>query len=58
MGDRYIKSDNETKIIYIDANNLYGYAMSQYLPFGNFIKLDISEINENENLIQKIIKYT
>ena len=23
-------------IIYLDANNLYGYAMSQYLPTGNF----------------------
>ena len=36
MGDRYLKSDENTKIIYIDANNLYGYAMSQFLPIGNF----------------------
>ena len=27
MGDRYVKSDEEKKILYIDANNLYGYAM-------------------------------
>ena len=32
MGDRYIKSDENTKLLYIDANNLYGWAMSQYLP--------------------------
>ena len=27
MGDRYIKSDKNEKIFYIDANNLYGWAM-------------------------------
>ena len=32
MGNRYIISDENKKIIYIDANNLYGWAMSQYLP--------------------------
>ena len=36
MGDRYVKSDDSTKILYIDANNLYGYAMSQFLPIGKF----------------------
>ena len=33
MGDRYVKSDENKKILYIDANNLYGWAMSQYLPY-------------------------
>ena len=33
MGDRYIKSDKNKKILYIDANNLYGQSMSQYLPY-------------------------
>ena len=28
MGDRYVKSDDNKKILYIDANNLYGWAMS------------------------------
>ena len=28
MGDRYIKSDDKKKILYIDANNLYGHSMS------------------------------
>ena len=31
MGDRYLKSDENTKILYTDASNLYGYAMSQSL---------------------------
>ena len=33
MGDRYVKSDDNKKIIYMDATNLYGYSMSQLLPF-------------------------
>ena len=39
MGDRYIKSDENKKILYIDANNLYGWAMGEYLP-NDEIKLD------------------
>ena len=33
MGDRYVKSDENKKILYIDATNLYGHSMSQLLPF-------------------------
>ena len=33
MGYRYIQSDENKKIIYIDANNLYGHSMSQLLPY-------------------------
>ena len=45
MGDRYIKSNKNKKILYIDANNLYGHSMSQYLPydeikFDNTVKLE------------------
>ena len=39
MGNRYVKSDENKKILYIDANNLYGLAMSQYLPYDD-IKFD------------------
>ena len=39
MGDRYIKSDKNKKILFIDANNLYGWAMSESLPYDE-IKLD------------------
>ena len=45
MGDRYVKSDENKKILYDDANNLYGWAMSEYLPydeikFDNNVKLE------------------
>ena len=36
MGDRYIKSDVNKKILYIDANNLYGNSMSEPLPYDEF----------------------
>jgi hypothetical protein len=40
------KSSNPTKyIIYLDATNLYGYAMSQYLPQKDFAWLSQEEIN-------------
>ena len=39
MGDRYIKSDKNKKILYIDANNLYGHSMSEQLPYDE-IKFD------------------
>ena len=35
-----MKSCNDTKpskyITYLDANNVYGWAMSQYLPYSGF----------------------
>ena len=39
MGPRFIESNENTKLLYIDANNLYGCAMSQYLPSGDFKKM-------------------
>ena len=33
MGDRYVESDEDNKIIYADATNLYGHSMSQMLPY-------------------------
>ena len=36
FGDRYIESNEDNKIVHIDMNNLYGFAMLQNLPKGNF----------------------
>ena len=46
MGDRCVKSDDKKKVLYIDANNLYGWAMSEYLPFDEikFVNVSIDEI--------------
>ena len=39
MGDRYVISDENKKILYIDANNLYGHSMCEPLPYDE-IKFD------------------
>ena len=39
MGDRYVKSDENKKILYKDANNLYDHSMSQPLLYDE-IKFD------------------
>ena len=39
MGDRYGKSDESEKVLYDDANNLYGWVTSEHLPYDE-IKFD------------------
>ena len=39
MGDRYVESNGDKKIMYFDAINLYGHSMSQPLPYDE-IKFD------------------
>lgn len=36
LGEEYDPSKPTSYIAYLDANNLYGWAMSQYLPYGSF----------------------
>ena len=47
--NKYMKSYDKTKplkyIMYLDANNLYGWAMSQYLPTGGFRWMTDKQIN-------------
>ena len=47
--NKYMKcydSGKESKyVIYLDANNLYGYAMSQYLPYSEFKWLNKKEVD-------------
>src|SRR5699024_1649970 len=42
----YDKSLNSSYIKYLDANNLYGWSMIQYLPYGGFKWLNEEEINQ------------
>ncbi|GBB98043.1 hypothetical protein RclHR1_31200002 [Rhizophagus clarus] len=36
MGQAFNPSKPTSWISYVDANNLYGWAMSQFLPIGNY----------------------
>ena len=45
MGDRFNPNEDTTYLQYLDANNLYGWAMSQPLPTGGFKWVDV---NHNE----------
>ena len=48
--NKYMKEYDEKApskyIMYLDANNLYGWAMSQYLPTGNFKRMTDKEISK------------
>jgi hypothetical protein len=49
--NKYMKSGrdptkDESYIVYLDANNLYGHSMSQYLPIRNFKWLKDEEIDQ------------
>ena len=50
--NKYMKKYNEKApskyIMYLDANNLYGWAMSQYLPTGGFkwLKKEMKWVNQ------------
>ena len=45
ISKRYSKSDDNNTIMYWGANNLYGWAMIQFLPLSDFKFLDEKEIN-------------
>ena len=53
----YNKDDLQKYILYLDANNLYGYAMSQYLPVGDYkwnidewTKEKVLSLKDNDNI--------
>ena len=56
MGDGQVVSDVNKQILYIDANNLYGWAMSQPLPTGDFENstLDNNDYTDDYNLEQLV----
>ena len=54
----YDPSEPNEHLVYWDANNLYGWAMSQYLPTGDFKWLNNEEIDElNVNRIKDENEY-
>ena len=70
--NKYMSEYDENKpskyIMYLDANNLYGWAMSQYLPTGGFRwltekqinKINLAQYNEDSNkglLIEVDLEY-
>ena len=44
MGDRFVASELSKYIAYLDANNLYGWAMSKPLPTHGFKWMKVSEL--------------
>ena len=45
--NEYNKDDESSYIIYLDANNLYGYAMSEPLPYGNYKFLESDKFSKD-----------
>ena len=54
MGSRHVKADEHHKLLYVDANNLYGWAMMENQPYGEFKNLD--PVNFNKEAILSISK--
>ena len=56
---RYESSEESKYITYLDANNLYGWSMSQYLPYSRFNWLNqkkisdftLNSISENSSIV-------
>ena len=57
MGDRFNPNEDTTYLQYLDANNLYGWAMSQPLPTGGFKWVDVNH-NEISELATRTDKAT
>ena len=52
MGTRYVKADENHKLLYIDANNLYGWAMMESLPYKDFRMYQIPYPLEKEDILR------
>ena len=53
MGDRFNPNEDTIYLLYLDENNLYGWAMSQSLPTGGFKWVDV-----NHNKISELATRT
>uniref|UniRef100_A0ABD2VTH1 DNA-directed DNA polymerase n=1 Tax=Trichogramma kaykai TaxID=54128 RepID=A0ABD2VTH1_9HYME len=43
MGEDYNPEKEDVYLMYYDVNNLYGWAMAQYLPYGGFEWADVKD---------------
>lgn len=52
--ENYDPKEPSNYLLYLDANNLYGWAMSQYLPLNNFswspTQIDVRNISNNSDI--------
>ena len=55
MGDRYIDNSDGKTIWYIDANNLYGYAMMQKLPYKDFEFITTTTLDPRSGFLDIIL---
>ena len=55
MGDKFVASELSKCIAYLDANNLYGWAMSKPLPTHGFKWMKVSEL-ETWNFIRAFLR--
>ena len=49
MGDSFAESGEKRQIVHIDANNLYGWSMGQYLPNEDTKFMKIVELEDISN---------
>ena len=56
MGSEYDKSKPTKYLQYLDANNLYGWAMSQPLPTGGFHWVEFDEGKDLKTIIDELSK--
>jgi len=48
---KWLKHDADNSIFYFDANNLYGWSMSQQLPYGDFEFINIKSLDDALNMV-------
>ncbi|KAE9523040.1 hypothetical protein AGLY_016671 [Aphis glycines] len=67
MGDKFKKKEESIFLQYLDANNLYGWAMSKYLPTGdfkwvnnlnNFDVMSISDVSPKGYILEVDLSYS
>ena len=55
MGSEYDPSKPTKYLQYLDANNLYGWAMSQPLPTGEFLWVEFREDRSPKTIVEELV---